>query len=356
MCVDFGYHTLFVFKEVQKKTNFNTKVKMKGFFMKRIFTLTITVIMCFSFCACSNNETAAPQNEATTSPTTINASPTLETTLPTTVNTLQVPSIGAAAVINEGPCGATTTYKLYDNGVLTVSGTGEITDTFTKFNDYIKYIKIEEGVTSIGNKAFADLNSCEIAELPSTLKIIKTAAFANSSHLVSVNLPEGLDIIERNAFYFTNLKSADVPGTVDYVDAGAFSYCAIEELYIRNGVGEIRDNAFAGNEMILVVIPGSVKNVGADAFSNCKNLETVILCDGVEYIAGGALENIKSLAVPNSVNYIGFSDMGQPNPTNDSSKVYCNDGSYATTRFSTVTDIIVGYDGFIKNYNIENYI
>ena len=320
--------------------------------MKKTISLLLALVMCLSLCACGGSNDApmatggnAPAAGPVEGPGTTEA-PVVK----------EIPSVDSASVLKEGSCGVSATFKLYDNGVLVVSGTEAITEPFEKFNDYVKYIKVEEGITYIGNKVFAGLKSCTMAELPSTLKTIDVAAFANSSYLETVTLPDGLESIGKNAFYFAGLTSVEIPSSVVSMGAGAFSYCDLEELIIRNGIPELPADAFEGNDKLtFVVIPGSVKYIGEDAFRGCESLETVILCEGIEYIGSSAFENIKTFAIPDSVQSIAFSDMGEPDPTNSSSTVYCNDGSQAASHFSSVADIIVGYDGFIKNYNLDDY-
>ena len=320
--------------------------------MKKTISLLLALVQCLSLCACGGGN-EAPVATGGDAPV---AGPVEGPGNNESTEVKEIPSVASASVLKEGSCGTSTTFKLYDNGVLVVSGSDAITEPFEKFNDYIKYIKVEEGITYIGNKVFAGLKSCTMAELPSTLKTIDVAAFANSSNLETVNLPDELESIGTNAFYFAGLTSIEIPSSVVSMGSGAFSYCDLEELIIRNGIPELPSGAFEGNdELEFVVVPGSVKYIGEDAFRGCESLETVILCEGVEYIGASAFENIKTFAIPDSFQSVASSDMGEPNPTNSSSTVYCNDGSQAANRFSSVADIIVGYDGFIKNYNLDDY-
>ena len=316
--------------------------------MKKVLSLIVTLVICLSLCACgSGNDTQAPADGDAPADDSANIS---------SQENNAIPSVDSASVLKEGNCGEAATFKLFDNGVLVVSGSGIITEPFEKFNDYVIYIKVEEGITSIANKVFAGLKSCEMAELPSTLKNIDVAAFANSTGLKTVNLPEGLESIGKNAFYLAGLTSVEIPGSVVTMGSGAFSYCHLEKLIIRSGMDSLPSDAFEGNdELEFVVIPGSIKHIGEDAFRSCESLKTVIICEGVETIGASAFENIKTFAIPDSVTVVAYGDMGDPYPVYGSGTVYCNDGSYAAGRFASEADIIVGYDGFIKNYNLSDY-
>ena len=69
-----------------------------------------------------------------------------------------MPIIASAAT--SGTCGKNVTWTLDDNGILTISGTGEMENAPWKSNcDSIKNVIIEKGVTSIGRCAFEKCSS-----------------------------------------------------------------------------------------------------------------------------------------------------------------------------------------------------
>lgn len=99
-----------------------------------------------------------------------------------------------------GKCGDNLTWTLDDNGVFTVSGTGEMYDyengiIYTCITDLqqwqavsnsISDIVVEEGVESIGKYAFLHFDNAKTVKLPSTLKHIDTCAFFYDSCLEKV--------------------------------------------------------------------------------------------------------------------------------------------------------------------------
>ncbi len=81
----------------------------------------------------------------------------------------------------------------FDNGVLTVNGTGEISDylyenpaPWSSFSESITKIVIEEGITGIGTCAFATLSNAVEIFLPSTVKAIGNAAFSDCPSLSEI--------------------------------------------------------------------------------------------------------------------------------------------------------------------------
>ena len=106
--------------------------------------------------------------------------------------TVSVAAQNGHSVVDSGFCGApgneeSVTWTLYDDGCCVISGTGDIAE-FPPRIGYVSYsqtpwagdatsITVEEGVTGIGDYAFAGLKNLSTAELPTTLVRIGSHAF-----------------------------------------------------------------------------------------------------------------------------------------------------------------------------------
>ena len=118
---------------------------------------------------------------------------------------LFVPFVSAAE--SSGTCGENLKWTLSETGILTVSGTGEMpiyselypAPWYSHRND-IRVIVVEEGITTIGNRAFRGLEHVVSVTLPSTLKTIGNYAFLNCTQLKMVSFSEGLETIKEGAF------------------------------------------------------------------------------------------------------------------------------------------------------------
>ena len=202
-------------------------------------------------------------------------------------------------LIAKGETGALS-WKLTNNGVLTISGNGKMPD-YKRGSDYlisethpwhlfreaIKSVIIENGVTSIGDNAFYNCSLATIA-IPNGVTKIGEMAFDCCASLVSIVIPEGVTNIEGNAF----------------------SHCiSLTEVFIPNSVVEIGTRAFEGcRSLTSVVIPGSVKTIGYYAFAECINLVDLNISHGVQTIESHAFASCPSLTdvdIPNSVGKIG---------------------------------------------------
>ena len=131
-----------------------------------------------------------------------------------------------------GTCGDNATWE-YDNGTLTITGTGEITtystDMPTAYPWYaqagnIQTVIIGEGITNIPAWAFAMYEKLMSIHLPSTLKTIGWAALEETA-LWNVCLPEGLEKIDGYAFMMTPFSTVSIPSTVKEIGERAFGYC-----------------------------------------------------------------------------------------------------------------------------------
>ena len=95
--------------------------------------------------------------------------------------------VHAAAL--SGTCGADLTWTLDEAGLLTVSGTGAMTDYAAKKAPWyakrstIGQIVVEEGVTAIGNNAFYDCAKMTQVSIPLSVTTIGDQAFYNCSAL-----------------------------------------------------------------------------------------------------------------------------------------------------------------------------
>lgn len=125
-------------------------------------------------------------------------------------NTVETYSINAVAadIVSSGTTGVNKNIKwtLDSNGVLTISGEGEIIDqeyTNTSVwyaNEKIKSIVIENGVTKIGAFAFNKCTSLTSVTLSDSLKCISDKAFDNCTSLKSVSLGSNDVFIGKKAF------------------------------------------------------------------------------------------------------------------------------------------------------------
>ncbi|MBR1930881.1 MAG: leucine-rich repeat domain-containing protein, partial [Lachnospiraceae bacterium] len=246
--------------------------------------------------------------------------------------------------VQTGICGDNLTWTLDEEGTLTVSGTGEMYDrAFDDYRNQIYGLVIEEGVTSIGEYAFAhcyrikgelDLpnsltsigghafEACHVNMtgdllIPDNVTSIGEYAFSECKSLKgSLKLPEGIKSIGGHAFTnCTNLSGGlKIPNSVESVGEYAFSGCngLNGELNLSDDLKSIGGHAFSNcvNLSGGLKIPNSVESVGEDAFSGCSGFTGELkLPDGLTNIGYSAFWGCSGftgeLKLPNGLTSIG---------------------------------------------------
>ena len=99
------------------------------------------------------------------------------------------------------------TWKLYENGTLNISGTGAMKDYDSDSNPSpaynnlnVKKVVIEDGVTSIGERAFSNCSSLTNITIPNSVTSIGNDAFSYCKSLTSITIPDNVTSIGEAAF------------------------------------------------------------------------------------------------------------------------------------------------------------
>ena len=170
------------------------------------------------------------------------------------VSSLVIIALTGAFLYN---CWSTGEYKniswKYKKGVLTISGEGETNEfassIWRKYAEKTKEIVIEEGITSVGEKAFEQFTSVKKVTISNSVKTIKESAFESCSLLETIDLGEGVVTIERGAFMWcTSLENVTIPDSTEVLKESAFGNCEkLKNFYIGAGVKEVGFSLFDGS-------------------------------------------------------------------------------------------------------------
>ncbi|MBO4769769.1 MAG: leucine-rich repeat domain-containing protein [Clostridia bacterium] len=242
-------------------------------------------------------------------------------------------------------------WNITTNGILSIDGQGPMPDfqdgSEAPWAEYyvekdgivITSVRIGNGVTHIGDFAFAADNSISSVEAADTLTSIGRNAFTGCAPLVNVMLQKVISIGENafsnlkeldtvtfssltelgnGAFSGSSLKSISMPQTVTAIPASCFENCLALSSISCPGVVSVGEKAFYGC-ISLTSFPfgGSITEIGTYAFSGsglvsvnfnsslyvlpegifdgCLSLKSVIINDTVAEISHRSLTNCPAL-------------------------------------------------------------
>ena len=205
----------------------------------------------------------------------------------------------SAKAESSGTCGANLKWHLTNDGVLTITGKGEMYDYSFNYStpwrySVVKRIIIGDSVTTIGNSAFRDCRTLTSVTIPNSIKTIGDEAFLDCSSLTSVTIPNSVTTIGNSAFDgCSSLTSVTIGNSVTTIGNSAFRDCSsLTSVTIGNSITTIRWSAFSGcSSLISVTIPNSVTTIGDEAFRDCSSLTSVTIGNSVTTIGANAFDN-----------------------------------------------------------------
>ena len=163
-----------------------------------------------------------------------------------------------AQAAESGTFGSGLSWSLTDEGVLTVSGVGEMPDftalrqiPWNEQQEKVRAVIVEDGITDLGKNAFIYCSNLAEISLASSVNSIGDYSFYGCSSLEKVEIPGGVETLGKYAFANGGLKEVTLNEGLTTIEEGAFSYCT----------------ALAG-----VAIPDSVTAIGDSAFESCYGL------------------------------------------------------------------------------------
>lgn len=261
----------------------------------------------------------------------------------------------------EGELTGSINWALAD-GVLTVSGTGDMPDFEWIENDYvdgnilltdapwlsyrmnIRKVVIGEGITRLGAHSFAGYENITEITLPEGLDSIGALAM-ECVNVTELNLPSTLTTIEDYGLKgLWNVETLHIPASVTYIGANALSYMqslseftvdednsryvsedgviytnGYSELvafpgygkteYVVNGnVLNIADGAFWGSDIEKITLDEELETIGNYAFAACDGLTEIVIPSRVTAIGDSAFvscENLETVTLPANLSSIG---------------------------------------------------
>ena len=264
--------------------------------------------------------------------------------------------------IASGACGENAEWVMTSDGVLTISGSGAMSDNNPKqapweaYRRQIKQIVIGKDITSIGKFNFFGCDKLESVcfEEGTKLERIGWGAFGYSS-LPAIAIPNSVTTIDGYAFYYC-AKLADVSIGVEsaLTSIGEYAFKAdtkLTSLYIPDGVNRIGNNIFmdAGNNVTLSVAEDSY----AQAYAEMYGIAFVIRIGDIDVVASGDCgENaIWNLSSDGTLYISGSGAMSDSNPKQSPWEAYKQQIKHVVIGRKITA---IGKFNFFQCYNIQS--
>lgn len=199
-------------------------------------------------------------------------------------------------------------WSVSSDGVLTVSGEGEMGDYTAAYRPWyasekvawgsITSVVIEEGVTGIGNHAFYNDEGVTSVSIPASVRSIGAGVFTLSNITTVAVAPDSPYFTVEDGVLFSRdmtelifcprnrTGSYAIPDTVEVIADEAFYYC----LYLNR-----------------VLLPSSLRVIGDRAFVNCPPHRDLVLPEGLTDIGAQAFDccSFENIWFPASLRHIG---------------------------------------------------
>ena len=240
---------------------------------------------------------------------------TFDVTYGATIENTVTTQSTSATIVKSGKCGDNVTYTLDSDGLLTISGSGDmfkfgIGDSPFWNNSDIKKVVIDEGVTNIGYEAFRACSNLASIKVSNSVTSIGDYAFCECSRLTSIEISNSVtsigDYVFADCYSLDNIYVSE--SNSKYKSQGGVLYdkkmtklivCTAgkkENIEIPLGVTSIGDYAFGEcSYLTSIEIPNSVTSIGHSVFYNCVCLTSITIPKSVTSIGSVAFEYCSNL-------------------------------------------------------------
>lgn len=189
--------------------------------------------------------------------------------------TQTVETKAAADTVATFECGDGVKAKLDSVGTLTIYGEGPMSDflanksPFYEYQNEIYKVVIEEGVTSIGARAFYWFERIGSVSISSTVTDIGEYAFYDCDGLYSIDIPGNVKTIGERAFSYSSLsQGCKLHKGLVTIGKSAFSHTDLTSIVIPDGISSIEEDAFYSSGLKNVTIPEHITIIKAGAFGH----------------------------------------------------------------------------------------
>lgn len=202
---------------------------MKKHCLIKILTSSLAICAVLSLFGCGENQSGSASGQNS------------KTIAENSVSDYKVPENTLGRIIASGSCGENANWELDENGLLTISGTGNMKDYSSEDVDWYSYrndIKtaiVKNGITSIGDRAFFSCKKLNSITIPDSVTSIGDSAFIHCASLADINIPNNVTNIGSYAFSgCTSLSKITIPHSVTEIGFQTFyGWTSSQTIFIK---------------------------------------------------------------------------------------------------------------------------
>ena len=229
-----------------------------------------------------------------------------------------------SCITASGTCGANgdnLTWELTCEGVLTISGNGEMANYHTALNrspwdgdTRVKQVVFSDGVTNVGAYAFYCCFDLSSVTLPNSITCIGVVAFEYCGNLTEIEIPNSVTTISSNALAGCGFSTIFIPSSVTTIGGAALNGNKLQSINVAEdnpNYCSVDGVLFDKNKTILIkypdgkqgacIIPSTVTSIG---YLGLASGISSITCEALvpPSLEKGALVNVDK-AIPLYVHY-----------------------------------------------------
>ena len=227
-------------------------------------------------------------------------------------------------VIAKGSCGQGVTYKIYDSGLMTIDGSGDVSFSgtnppYSAAAKDVKVVIVDEGITSFCGFTFSGLKKCQAIFFKGNFvsgygKYFKEEQYAFSGLNDNCRLYRSPgDATWSDRVAGKNCKPwVDGMLDIDWASMTEFGACGDESFWVLSndgtlsvrGSGAVTDSAYGVQQRSLVsrlVVEDGITSIGdkftisSYSYTGFENISSVTFADSVEELPAGMLRGCSSL-------------------------------------------------------------
>ena len=193
----------------------------------------------------------------------------------------------------------------------------------------LKRLILPESLTEISPSAFSGCENLEEVVLPKNIKKLGYRAFGDCKRLKQITIPDGIEELEWGVFAgCENLEEAILPNSIKKLDKQLFLNCKrLINVILPQNIAELPDEFFRGCTKLDIALPETITKLGnrvfsgcthlthfpsnvtifeTECFKDCRSLRHVLLNENIPYIPESAFMGCTNLE---SISYTGINDL-----------------------------------------------